>query len=136
MRRAGIDNEGLRELVDRFYARVRRDPEIGPVFNAAVQDWDEHLARLADFWSSVMLTSGRYKGDPFNAHLRQPVESPMFARWLALWEETTAELFQPEPAAALQARARRIGDSLRIGIELERSGLRGALGSARRVEES
>jgi len=125
MRRTEIDDEGLRTLVDRFYARVRQDPEIGPVFNAAVQDWDEHLARLAAFWSSVMLTSGRYKGDPFNAHLRQPIESPMFARWLALWKQTTEELFDPGPAAALQAKAERIGQSLSLGLELKRSGVAG-----------
>ncbi len=134
MRRAEIDDEALRELVDRFYAKVRQDPEIGPLFNAAVEDWDEHLARLANFWSSVMLTSGRYKGDPLSAHLRQPIETPMFACWLALWKETTEELFEPEPAAALQARAHRIGESLRIGIELERGGLRDALQP--RVEKS
>jgi hemoglobin len=30
----------LAELVSRFYARVRQDPEIGPVFNHGVHDWD------------------------------------------------------------------------------------------------
>lgn len=43
-----------------FYAKVRVDPEIGPVFNDAVQNWDAHLALLKDFWSTVMLTTGRF----------------------------------------------------------------------------
>ena len=60
----------LPALLDRFYARVRADAELGPVFNDAVGDWDHHMATLADFWSSVMLTSGRYKGQPVPAHLK------------------------------------------------------------------
>src|SRR5688500_2760343 len=58
----GITEERLQALVDLFYARVRRDPMIGPVFNRAIHDWAEHLDKLQAFWSSVMLTSGRYKG--------------------------------------------------------------------------
>src|SRR5690606_25995200 len=49
---ADITDERIALLVDRFYARVRRDPWIGPVFEAAVEDWPEHLALLTDFWSS------------------------------------------------------------------------------------
>ncbi len=60
----------LQALVDRFYAKVRADDLLGPLFNRAVEDWPEHLERLGAFWSSVMLTSGRYKGSPMGAHLR------------------------------------------------------------------
>ena len=44
-------------LVDRFYAKVRSDERLGPVFNAAIGDWPAHLAKLSDFWSSAMLTT-------------------------------------------------------------------------------
>ena len=115
-RASEITDETLGVLVRAFYARVRRDPEIGPLFDAAVEDWDEHLERLTAFWSSVMLTSGRYKGDPLTAHRRQPVQPAMFARWLQLWGKTTDDLFEPGPAAALQARADRIGRSLQLGL--------------------
>lgn len=54
-------------VVDLFYDRVRADPMLGPVFNGSVKDWPHHLDRLKAFWSSVMLTSGRYKGDPVAA---------------------------------------------------------------------
>ena len=50
-------------MVERFYAKVRLDPEIGPVFDDAVRNWDAHLALLKDFWSTVLLTTGRYKGE-------------------------------------------------------------------------
>ena len=65
-----ITEERLKILVDLFYGRVRQDPLIGPVFNGAIHDWDEHLDKLQAFWSSVMLTSGRYKGRPLPAHIK------------------------------------------------------------------
>lgn len=103
-------------LVDRFYAKARRDPLIGPVFNRAVEDWDEHLRKLYDFWSSVMLTTGRYKGNPMAAHLKLPIQPQFFERWLALWQETAGEVFAPEPAAVFREKAGRIADSLKLAL--------------------
>jgi hemoglobin len=111
-----LSETALAVLVDRFYARVRQDPEIGPVFAGAVHDWPEHLETLTAFWSSVMLTSGRYKGSPMAAHMRLPLTPAMFDRWLALWTETTAEVFAPEIAAVLQAKAQRIAQSLQLAL--------------------
>ena len=90
----GIDEAGLERLVHAFYARVREDAELGPIFNDAIADWPEHLARLTAFWSSVMLTSGRYKGQPVPAHMkhRSRITPALFDRWLALWGETAREL--------------------------------------------
>lgn len=116
--RRGIDEDSLRELVDAFYARVRADAALGPVFDDAVQDWPEHLDRLTDFWSSVMLTSGRYKGQPVPAHKKHGdrITPALFDRWLALWAETSSELMYPDAAAALQLRAARIAESLRLAL--------------------
>jgi len=116
-----ITEEGIRRLLDLFYSRVRRDPQLGPVFARAVgvteADWAPHLARLADFWSTVMLRSGRYQRDPFSAHLRLPdLEPAMFDRWLALFGGACAELFEPEVADAFRGRAERIARSLRMGL--------------------
>ncbi len=113
---ADVTEESLGRLVRAFYAKVRRDPEIGPLFEAAVDDWDEHLEKLTAFWSSVMLASGRFKGRPMQAHMGQPIRPEMFGRWLALWDETTAEMFAPRAAAALQAKAHTIGQSLQLGL--------------------
>ena len=111
-----ISEPAIAALVDRFYAAARRDPVIGPVFNGAVQDWDEHLRRLGDFWSSVMLTTGRYKGNPMAAHLKHPIEPEFFVRWLALWQQTAAELFAPEAAARFRDKAERIAESLKLAL--------------------
>ena len=108
----------LPALLDRFYDRVRADAELGPVFNEAVGDWSHHLATLADFWSSVMLTSGRYKGNPMQAHLKHGsrISSEMFGRWLAHWNQTTEEMVSPQVAAVMQAKAARIAQSLDLAI--------------------
>jgi hemoglobin len=113
-----ITEESLAELIPAFYARVREDELIGPLFNAAIDDWEEHLGKLTAFWSSVMLTSGRYKGSPMVAHLRHidAIKPVMFERWLEIWAETTTDLMPPEAAAALQAKAARIGESLQLGL--------------------
>lgn len=113
-----MDDKGLKRLVDAFYARVRADDTLGPIFNQAIGSWPEHLEKLADFWSSVMLTSGRYKGQPVPAHMRhlERITPALFDRWLALWTQTTAELMEPADAAALQAKARRIAESLQLAM--------------------
>jgi hemoglobin len=111
-----ISEPAIAALVDRFYAKARRDPLIGPVFNDAIEDWDAHLRTLNAFWSSVMLTSGRYKGNPMAAHMKLPIEPPFFERWLGLWRETATELFAPDLALQFKAKANRIAESLKLGL--------------------
>lgn len=111
----------IHELVGRFYGRVRQDPLLAPVFKATLGEtdaaWAAQLARLADFWSSVMQGSGRYHGDPFSAHLRLPDLTPvMFDRWLELFQATCREVLLPDDAAAFGSRAGRIAGSLRMGL--------------------
>lgn len=118
MTKLRMDDEGLAKLVDAFYARIRADEELGPIFNDAIADWPEHLDKLAAFWSSVMLTSGRYKGQPFPAHMRHRarITPALFDRWLALWKRTSDELMAPDDAAAVQEKAGRIAQSLQLGM--------------------
>jgi hemoglobin len=114
----GIDEAGLQRLVARFYASVRADERLGPVFERAVDDWPRHLDRLAAFWSSVMLTSGRYKGSPMAAHLSHAaaLTPDLFDRWLALWQSATEAEMPPAAAAALHAAAARIARSLQLAL--------------------
>lgn len=113
-----IDEAALEQLIPLFYARVRADAELGPIFNDAVHDWPAHLDTLIAFWSSVMLTSGRYKGNPMMTHLKHKarITPELFDRWLALWARTTDEAMAPEAAAALQAKAARIAESLQLAL--------------------
>jgi hemoglobin len=109
-----LNEQSIGSLVNRFYARVRVDALLGPVFNGAVGDhWPEHLSTLTDFWTSVLLASGRYKGNPMMAHLPIPqMDKQHFSRWIELWRETTAEVFGPEISAALVAKASTMGERL------------------------
>lgn len=109
-------------LVDAFYAKVRADAALGPVFDRAISDWGPHLETMRKFWSSVMLTSGRYKGQPMAAHVRheRQMSPAAFERWLKLWCETSEELLEPEAAKAFQDRAGRIAESLQMGIQFFR----------------
>ena len=113
-----LDEDRLQAVVHTFYARVRGDDMIGPLFNEAVDDWDEHLETLTRFWSSVMLTSGRYKGNPMAAHRRHAgaIDPAMFDRWLVLWSEVTGEILPAEAAAAMQRKAAHIAESLKLGL--------------------
>jgi hemoglobin len=112
-----ITEDALAAQVRRFYGEARHDAVLGPIFEAAIEDWEEHFAKLTDFWTSVLLGSGRYRGNPLAVHLAQPAIRPdMFARWLTLWGETAEALFVPELAAILRDRAGRIGQSLQAGM--------------------
>jgi hemoglobin len=118
-----LEESAIRPVVERFYERVRADGALGPVFQAAVHDWDDHHGRLADFWSSVMLTSGRYKGNPVALHLRhaRALTPAAFERWLNLWALTTEEMLPLPVARAMQAKAARIAESLQLAIQYRRS---------------
>ena len=111
-----ITEQEISNLVDHFYAKVRLDPDIGPIFNAIVGDWPHHLATLKDFWSTVLLTTGRYKGDPMMTHLQLPLDPEHFSRWLALFAETANEVLTPEHAATVIEKSHRIAQNFKAGI--------------------
>lgn len=112
-----LDPAALTVLVNRFYDKVRRDPVLGPVFNAAVHDWDEHEQRLVSFWASVVLRAGSYRGNPMGVHRAlDGIHAEHFDIWLTLWRQTAGELLEPAAAAMMIKHAERIGTSLRLGM--------------------
>jgi hemoglobin len=113
------DHQAITRLVHAFYGRARGDALLGPVFEAAVQDWTTHLDTLVAFWSSVLLRSGTYRGNPMSAHRPLDLDEAHFERWLALWGETARESLTPPQAAHVSALAQRIGQSLRIGLGID-----------------
>src|SRR5690606_27554223 len=113
--RTGIDEAMIERLVHGFYAKVRADRLLGPVFEARIADWEPHLRQMCAFWSSVALMSGRYEGRPMQKHLPLPIDARHFDRWLALFAETAAELCPPAAAAHFVERAQRIAESLELG---------------------
>ncbi len=107
-----------------FYAAARQDPLIGPLFDT-VQDWEAHIAKIATFWSSVALMTGRYHGQPMVAHLKLPLEPQHFVRWLSLFEQTARANCSEPAAALLMDKARRIAQSLELGMNVHRGLLPG-----------
>ncbi|MBN9062997.1 MAG: hemoglobin [Rhizobiales bacterium 65-9] len=120
-----ISEQLVERLVHDFYARVRADETLGPIFEARLSGrWDRHLAAMVDFWSSVTLTSGRYRGRPHAAHQALGLTPAHFGRWLDLFETTVRELCAGEAADTFIDRAHRIADSLQIGLNIGPKALR------------
>ncbi len=112
-----ISEESICQLVDAFYVKVRADEELAPIFENAIRDWQPHLDKMYAFWSSVMLTTGRYKGNPLIKHMVLPgIQPELFERWLALFHQTCVELFDDDISAAFRVKAERIAESMKIGI--------------------
>ena len=90
-----ISEDSIRQLVDAFYVKVRLDPEL----------------------ASVMLTTGRYKGNPVVKHLVIPGIRPhLFERWLALFDDTCGELFDEGISEQFRVKAARIAESLKLAL--------------------
>ena len=116
MAETGLDEAILRDLVHRFYEKVRCDAELGPVFEARIADWEPHLDRMVAFWSSVALMTGRYHGRPVPAHTSLPIHGAHFDRWLGLFRKTAHEVCTPAGAVHVIERAERIARSLHIAV--------------------
>lgn len=117
MAQTGLDEGRLTELVHRFYTKVLADAVLGPIFAERIVDWEPHLARMAAFWSSVALMTGRYHGAPVPKHVSLPVTWSHFERWLTLFRETAIETCSPAGAAHFIERAERIARSLNMAVE-------------------
>lgn len=116
----GLDEQAIHRLVHRFYERVQQDALLGPIFTAhiAPDDWPVHLAKMCDFWSSVLMKTGRYSGRPLPPHLALGDEAgeAQFARWLALFRPTALEVLPPAAAQVAIAQAERMAFSFRLAI--------------------
>lgn len=110
----------LSRIVKVFYARVRQDDMLGPVFNDAIGDWPEHLEKLTAFWARTVFGLPGYEGSPPAAHAlhRDRITPAHFERWLALWTDVTNEVAPPDLATVLQLRAQRMAQGLMGALRL------------------
>jgi hemoglobin len=113
-----VDRVFIGRLVRAFYARVRRDERLGPIFAHHISgDWGPHLEKMTDFWCAVILKNGAYQGRPVPAHLKlKEVVEGDFDIWLGLFRETAGELCEPDVAAVFIERAERIAQSLKLAM--------------------
>jgi len=106
-------------LVDTFYAHVNEDALLAPIFNDFAQvNWEEHLPVMYAFWSSVLFGSMAYKGQPFPKHLRLPVESKHFSRWVSLFTSTVDSLFAGPKADETKQKAASIAQIFQMKLGL------------------
>lgn len=124
----GIDAAFISDLVEQFYARIRADATLGPIFAAHIQDWPVHLDRMKQFWRSILHSSGEFTGNPMRKHVAlPPLDAGHFSHWLELFYATLNGMdISPEARRMVGARARMIADSLLTGITLHHHGLTGA----------
>ncbi|UCI21706.1 group III truncated hemoglobin [Mesorhizobium sp. B2-1-8] len=118
-----LDETMIRKVVHGFYDEIRRDPLLGPVFNAAIraEAWPSHLAKMCDFWSATLLRTSRYAGRPLPPHLVIPgLGEEHFRRWLTLFRAVVKRICPPDVAAIFMARALRIAHSFRLAVAFNR----------------
>ncbi|SEG60069.1 hemoglobin [Bryocella elongata] len=113
-----ITEDEITLLVETFYARVMEDPLLAPIFASRIHSWDAHLSLLRDFWSSVLLASGRYKGHLMLAHFQLQLQPQHFARWIALFRATAKDVL-PLPAAELAIlKAEGLATNMQRGLQI------------------
>ena len=124
--KSGITRQDIRALIEPFYARVRADERLGPIFHGKIGEsdaqWRSHLQKIEDFWANVMLHERAYQGNPLLKHAAiKEIQPADFARWLDLFEHTARQMLTQQKASTFHVLARRIGRSLSMGIEVMRS---------------
>ena len=106
-------------LVHAFYARVRADPVLGPIFDARIHDWDAHLVKLVDFWSSALLHTRRFNGAPLPRHAAMSgLSADLFRRWLRIFRDVAAAQSNRAMAERAVMLAERIAQGLWLGYQL------------------
>lgn len=112
-----IDEDVIENLVRNFYGKIREDAELGPIFDSKIEDWEPHLLKMMDFWSSVTLMTGRFKGNPMMKHrVLTDVEPAHFDRWLTLFGDSARAVASPDAAEVFIGCAERIAGSFKLGM--------------------
>lgn len=111
-----VTEADITEMVRRFYDYARDDARLGPMFVAAIPDWDGHLAIVADFWSHSLLGTRRYQGHPYPVHIHLPIEPDDFDLWLHHFTRAVTEVLPATAARQALARAHHMSGSFKAGL--------------------
>jgi hemoglobin len=110
-----IPDEQIRQLVDSFCGKIRADADLGPIFERLVfGDRETHLAKMSDFWSSVMLTT-RYDRKSLVAVRKHMCEFEigLLDRCLVLFGDSCDEFMDSETAGLCWLKAAHVAESLK-----------------------
>lgn len=114
--------EDVAMLVRTFYAKVRNDETLAPIFNTVITDWETHFEKLTDFWDMQLFGGRSYDGNPVKAHWHADLMSGNtispyhFGSWLNLWFETIDACFSGPNCDQLKHRARKMQTALMVSI--------------------
>ena len=104
-------------VVSAFYAGVREDAMLAGYF--AGVDWDHHLPRMVEFWSSLVFHTGRYHGRPFDPHARLAGLAPEhFERWVGRFRAAVDERFAGPRAESMKEKASSIAAVFQMKLGL------------------
>ncbi|TXD37451.1 group III truncated hemoglobin [Lujinxingia vulgaris] len=103
-------------MVQTFYAQVRDDEELGPIFERRIDSWPEHLERMVFFWRAVLRSEPTFtmseRGAPPVLHWgMEEVERHHYQRWLSLFSEVVEGIFEPDDAEQVFEAASRIAEA-------------------------
>ncbi|MGB0506317.1 MAG: group III truncated hemoglobin [Pikeienuella sp.] len=121
MSEIGFTRADIRLVIDPFYAAVRQDATLGPIFNGQIgesdAEWGPHLDKIENFWANVLLKKRSYSGNPMMVHQQVPgIKPEHFTRWLELFGEAACTALPAEKAFVISETATRIGRSLAMGL--------------------
>ena len=116
------NREEIHSLLEAFYAKIREDDMLGPIFNKIVKDWSSHILRITDFWETNLFNEQTFKGNPLKVHQKVDTEvnniitQEHFGRWLNIWFQTIDELFEGPVADTAKRRARKMSTFMFLKI--------------------
>ena len=115
-----LTEENISKLVNVFYAKIRKHKELGPIFNNAIHNWEEHLIKLTSFWKDRMLNTREFIGNPPRAHLDLPkFDLTLFEEWLKIFHETVNQIYIPEIAELYVEKSKNIAFNLQRILSLK-----------------
>lgn len=121
-----IENRGdVSKLVETFYAKIKEDQRLGPIFNKRLTSediWEQHLVKLTDFWETNLFQVIKFEGNPMKAHqetdkaVDYSINQEDFYQWLMLWNSTIDNLFLGNRANLAKEKARRMSTHLFVNV--------------------
>lgn len=105
------NTDDIKTMVDSFYAKIREDELLGPIFNQRIEDrWETHLQTMYNFWENLLFGNNTYHGRPFPPHATMPIDLEHFERWLMLFASNLDEHFSGPKADEARFRATNIAN--------------------------
>lgn len=121
MKASEINHQNIQTLMDVFYARVRKDKDLGPIFEGIIgvdsQSWEAHKEKIGRFWRQMLLGESVFDGQPLKKHLElPPFPREHFSVWLGLFSDTLDEIYTPEVAKSILMKAQMIAQRFQSAI--------------------